>query len=616
MKYKIKIYAICIFIVILSANGLYANLNGKLLYAAQKGNLPSVKALLAQGAKVNTRNRKGNTPLLLAVIGDSPVSVRDLSTKARNKAYDRGFFRTRGSGYLTVQYLLRKGAWVKAKNYQGYTALHWAAARGDYVVMNLLIKKGASVNAYNKRWHSPLYMAIQINDLEAMRILVSKGARMNRHNKYKYGGELLEYAAEQGDLASVKRLIQMGAGKRRKRQKALRIAALRGWSPMANYLLSKGVTVYTNENGTGSILERYGFKKDENRRRELTVQTVKYFIQKGDPVDSSSLLRWAARMGNLAYTKEILGRCSRLPKQKCRKLRGRDSEWAYAAAIEYGQLHIARYYLRRGVPLSTGSIWIGDSKPLHRAARYGHLNMVKFFVGKKIPVNSKTSRKKAETPLHIAVEKGHMPIVQYLIRKGARIDIKDGSGATPFLRAVKEGNLPMVQYLLEIVPEKNVITFISAAVETAVKKRKPEILRYLLQKSGSNYKQIIEKMFLQASSKRYFLFVQELLKKGVSVNTRDKNGNTPLHSAAEDSDLEAIQFFVENGAGVNLRNNSGNTPLLISSRKRHMAAIIYLTEKGTDVAIKNNSGHAALYYVGAGGVKRVLIDYLKENGAE
>ncbi|PUE30534.1 ankyrin repeat domain-containing protein [Limnohabitans sp. Jir72] len=56
--------------------------------------------------------------------------------------------------------------------------------------------------------------------------------------------------------------------------------------------------------------------------------------------------------------------------------------------------------------------------------------------------------------------------------------------------------------------------------------------------------------------------VQALLDQGAQVNSRDRNGDTPLNMAAAKGNTELVQVLIKAGADVNLGNLSGVTPLM------------------------------------------------------
>lgn len=74
-----------------------------------------------------------------------------------------------------------------------------------------------------------------------------------------------------------------------------------------------------------------------------------------------------------------------------------------------------------------------------------------------------------------------------------------------------------------------------------------------------------------------------------TLEDRDEDGNTVLHRAVEDCDLEYIQFLLDAGADVNARNKSGETPAHIVARIDADDVFQLLLEYGADIYIRNNS---------------------------
>lgn len=61
-----------------------------------------------------------------------------------------------------------------------------------------------------------------------------------------------------------------------------------------------------------------------------------------------------------------------------------------------------------------------------------------------------------------------------------------------------------------------------------------------------------------------------------------------LHKAAENSDIEMMQYLVDHGADVNVRNNDGITPLLHSVRLNNVDAMEFLLKNGANPDIKSH----------------------------
>lgn len=125
-------------------------LAGDLHDAARAGDLDRVQKLVVQGAEVNARAVKDETPLMLASLA--------------------------GQGDV-VNYLLQRGADINARSVHGLTALHAAAYAGQTEIVSLLVAKGAEVNDASNRFNvSPLLLASDENHIETVRALLRHGA--------------------------------------------------------------------------------------------------------------------------------------------------------------------------------------------------------------------------------------------------------------------------------------------------------------------------------------------------------------------------------------------------------------------------------------------------------
>ncbi|CAH3178482.1 unnamed protein product [Porites lobata] len=119
-----------------------------LCVAAAYGNLDILSFLLENGADINAAIRTGGlTPLMLAV------------QKYHSNA---------------VNYLLEQGADVNLQDMAGYTALHTAAACGNYNALRSLIYYGADVNARNRFNRTPLMLACQVVNKEAINNFINE----------------------------------------------------------------------------------------------------------------------------------------------------------------------------------------------------------------------------------------------------------------------------------------------------------------------------------------------------------------------------------------------------------------------------------------------------------
>lgn len=84
------------------------------------------------------------------------------------------------------------------------------------------------------------------------------------------------------------------------------------------------------------------------------------------------------------------------------------------------------------------------------------------------------------------------------------------------------------------------------------------------------------------TKRRDIVWMRYMLSKGVSINGRDKQGNTALFDAAQIGFLEGEQQLLDLGASIDLANNRGETPLIIATQAHDLASVRLLVSHGAD----------------------------------
>ncbi len=160
------------------------DINNALLNAAKQGQNVLEFLLGSTNFDINTKDKDGNTALMLAVRYNNTNSVNVLLNYYKKKLED-----------------------INVKNNNGETALTLAIRYNNKdIIKHILKEANIEINVKNNEGVSPLILAIKLDNQEIVQELISD-IRTNVNIKDDYGNTPLILAADQGDGAIVKMLI-------------------------------------------------------------------------------------------------------------------------------------------------------------------------------------------------------------------------------------------------------------------------------------------------------------------------------------------------------------------------------------------------------------------------
>ncbi|XP_043480097.1 ankyrin-3-like [Leptopilina heterotoma] len=196
--------------------------------------------------------------------------------------------------------------------------------------------------------------------------------------------------------------------------------------------------------------------------------------------------------------------------------------------------------------------------------------------------------------LHVAAARGHLQIVDLLIKNGAKINVEDYSGRTPFFIALKEKQVEIAEFLMENgacldIPSEDGKT----PLHLAIKMQNLEIVERLLKK-GAKVNVLDDMSSMKpidiAAEVNDIKLVEILLKYGAKEDVVDecyegqedvRERMTALHFAAKVGNLEMVKLLMSNGFDkIGEANEEDETPLCLAVVNHHLEVVKYMIESG------------------------------------
>jgi ankyrin repeat protein len=105
-----------------------------------------------------------------------------------------------------------------------------------------------------------------------------------------------------------------------------------------------------------------------------------------------------------------------------------------------------------------------------------------------------------------------------------------------------------------------------------------------------------------------------LIKEGIDVNVKDKEGSSALLIATEKRDYNMVKLLLEKGADVNARDIDGYTALMYVAYNGNLEIAKLLLEHGADVNARDKDKWTALMIAGIQ-KKADIVELLRKHGA-
>lgn len=224
---------------------------------------------------------------------------------------------------------------------------------------------------------------------------------------------------------------------------------------------------------------------------------------------------------------------------------------AFAIAIEDGDSEAIKQLLDDGAAVDT---WIeyGEHKitPLMKASWDGENAIVEILLAAGAKVNA-TASDDGATALMSAVTRGHIDVIHTLLKAGADVSPKNTYGFNAFTTAVAAGNEEVAGMLLAAGAKLNEGAHMLTPLQFAASAGNVNMIRFLVSHGADvNYgaKKGEQTALLSAIYGAHAEAVKTLIELKASVNTKTKDGDTPLTAARKGDQEDIIAILKAAGA--------------------------------------------------------------------
>ena len=245
----------------------------------------------------------------------------------------------------------------------------------------------------------------------------------------------------------------------------------------------------------------------------------------------------------------------------------RDGMSALNIAVHFDRAAVVRALAEAGADLRSMSN--SQMTPMSQAASSGRAHLITLLAMLGADVNERSVR--GMTPVMHAASCGRVAALRELARLGARLDdalAPTGWTALDIARESKDAAVIRALAELGASPVRGVPSRVACAIFAAIQDNHVETLRAL---AGI----------------------------GADLNVLSKNGETPMHYAAEKGNVEAVRVLLELGADPNRWSNLGVTPLHVAAQGIRGDLVDVLVAGGADVNARTANGWTPLMLAAA-----------------
>ena len=570
-----RLTVICITVVLscIAAINLGAE-RSEIASAAERGDLATVRDLIAKKVDVNSIQADGATALHWAVY--------------RNDA-------------AMTDALLRAGAKASVTNRNGISPLYMASLYGNPAIISQLVKGGADAKQKGPNGETMVMLAARNGNPDAIKVLLAAGADVNAKEPLR-GTTALMWAVEQKHPAAVKALLDSGADFKARSGNA---------GNPRNYMASSGANTNAGEqtakmrlcvaaNGGPSVEDQIrlgltSLSDTEGPCADYGRNAVGRGAPSGNRNGTAGGNAAAGGQGGVSALGGGQGRGGRGGGGGGQEARGAAPAPEAADVIAQTDDNAEDDGPVAGL-VGTGG---GGLTALILAARENDLESARLLVAAGADINEASNA--GWTPLLIAANNRNYQLGKFLMERGADVNKANTTAFTPLYlatdnRNIEGGDFPVPK------PDMDHLEFIKLLLDH---KADPN-----LAVNGNTETRTIFTMqwfyeagatpFIRAAQSGDTVLMKLLLSHGADPKAVTKNGDNALHAAggigwvegvtyewSKEENVDAIRMLLDLGLNPNDQDKEGRTALMGAAMKGRVDAIRLLVERGADLNIRD-----------------------------
>jgi ankyrin repeat protein/beta-lactamase regulating signal transducer with metallopeptidase domain len=479
-----------------------------------------------------------------------------------------------------VKSLIKNGTNVNTKGNSGRTALHYAAEKGFTDIAELLISEGADVNARNESRGTPLHRAAALDHPEVVKLLIAKNVDVNARDNV--GNTPLHLAARRIKKDAVELLMNKGADVNvRNNQGHSPLDFALSWNRMENakLLLGRGAEISDiyqaiRLGDAGKVKDFIGAGTDVNLKNQ----------------NGSTSLHIAAAAGNTALLELLIEKGADVNAKNNR------GQTALCIAVSNDNKEMVKLLIEQGADVNTKDenshtpfdiILSRNQRQISQNTNHAEIREMLLANGAEV------------MSIHAAVQSEDMEKVKEFLQQGIDINSKDGNGQTALYIAVNNDNKEIVKLLIEQGADVN------ARNENGQSPLDITLSRNQRQISQNPNHAEIREMLLANGAKILSIYaaiqsgsmekVKEFLQKGIDINSKDEDGDTPLIISVNRDNNDIAKLLIDKGADVNVGDEGNYTPLYYAIWNLNKDMVNLLISKGAEVNFSAQEGDSIFY---------------------